>query len=84
MVRPTTLAGRTFSSSETTHPPRLTVTYTTHDPDQPDAPSNDGGVDYRPPTIRTRHTPEPGSTENQLRITAEATDDQALLRVEIH
>ena len=76
--------GRTLSSSETTHPPRLTITYTTHDPDQPDAPCDDGGIDYRPPTIRASHTPEPGSTESQLRITAEASDNQALLRVEIH
>ncbi|MGQ9584372.1 MAG: DNRLRE domain-containing protein, partial [Anaerolineae bacterium] len=75
---------RTFRSRETTFGPRLTIYYTTADPDAQDDLCPTSDRDYRPPDVEARHAPEPGSSLEPLRITADADDDVGLMRVEIH
>jgi len=74
---------RTFCSRETPLGPRLTIRYTTKDPNARDVPCTPLDGDYRPPEVQASHTPDPASSRTPLRITAHAQDAQGLKRIDI-
>lgn len=75
---------RTFRSRESTFDPRLIVFYETADPNAHNVGCEPHDSDYEPPEVTVAHDPELASSRIPLPITAHASDDQGLLRVEIY